>query len=533
MNKLLKLIRINIKDTTGRYMQQMNAKGKISGKILALLPLLAALPAIALIVIIYNSFAQINLGYLALTYTNIAAIILMFVSSVPLIVSSFFYSKDLSMLATLPIKGRSIIIAKLAGLYPYLLIMGLVLFGTTSILYLNDTGFQIRAIIILLLAIITLPVIPLALGTLVTLPFMSLVAGRKHRNLFTVIGNLLLIGAILGIEIVMSKTVSNSEAIIKILSQKDGLLNLIGKGYPPSIWLTKGIVSSNLDILWYILVQISAFILIFLLASKIYDQALKKFNQQESSGEAQKISYKKTNIKLLLLKRNLGIIFTNPTFLLNTIMTIFIPVILFVLYSLMGIMNLNTLNNPAILPFRDFIVFGIIISPSILGSLSATSISREGKFFWETRVMPIRHEDSIASRELTTLLLNGIGQTILAITAYLILPVEPLHMLVIIITVIFTTILMSKVDLIINIERPYLNWTNPTACIKNNMNVMLSLGSRVIFGGLAFLIYYIFNNLNATYVIMLIGLLSILLYSIVLFIFKKIYLTKYSQIDAI
>ncbi len=533
MNKILKLIRINMKDTAGRYMQQMNARGKISGKILALLPLLAALPAIVLLVIIYESFAQINLGYLALTYTNIASIILMLVSSVPLIVSSFFYSKDLSLLATLPIKGRSIIIAKLAGLYPYLLIMGLVLFGTTSILYLNDTGFQIREMAILFLAIVTLPIIPMALGTLITLPFMSLVAGRKHRNLFTVLGNLTLLGIILGIQIVMSRTINNTEAIVEILSQKDGLLNLIGKSYPPSIWLTKGIISSNLDFLWYILIQISAMILIFFLASKIYDQALKKFNQQENSGDSQKISYKKTDIKLLLLKRNLGIIFTNPTFLLNTVMTIFIPVFIFVLYSLMGIMNLNTLNNPALLPFRDFIVFGIIISPSILGSLSATSISREGRFFWETRVMPIRHEDSLASRELTTLLLFGIGQTILAITAYMILPVAPLHMLAIIITVIFTTLLMSKIDLIINIERPYLNWTNPTACIKNNMNVMISLGSRVIFGGLAYLTYYLFKDMGSSYVIIFIGLLAILLYIIVLYIFKKIYVNKYSQIDAI
>ncbi|MDD2371096.1 MAG: hypothetical protein PHQ32_03745 [Firmicutes bacterium] len=533
MNKILKLIRINMKDTAGRYLQQLNAKGKVTGKLIALLPLLAALPAIAIIALIYNSFAQINLGYLALTYTNIAAIILMLVSSVPLIVSSFFYSKDLSLLATLPIKGRSIVISKLAGIYPYLMVIGLVLFGTTSILYLNDTGFQIRSFLILLIATITLPLIPMALGTLITLPFMSLIAGKKNRGFFTILGNLVLLGVILGIEVLLSRTASNPEAIVKILSQKDGLLNLIGKGYPPSIWLTKGIVSSNLDILWYSLIQIGAIVLVFLLASKIYDQALKKFNQQESSGDSQKITYKKTGIKLLLLKRNLGIIFTNPTFLLNTIMTMFIPVILFVLYSLMGIMDINTLNNPALLPFRDYILLGIILSPSIIGSLSATSISREGKYFWETRVMPIRHEESIASREMTTLLLNGIGQAILAVTAYIILPVAPLHFIVVILTVIFATILMSKIDLMINIERPYLNWSNPTACIKNNMNVMISLASRVVFGGIAYLIFYLMGDMDAIFVISVVGLFSLILYLITLFLFKKTYLDKYSKIDAI
>ena len=533
MNKILKLIRINTKDTIGRYMQQLNAKGKITGKIIAILPLLAILPAIAMTSLIYESFAKVNLGYLALTYTSMGSIIFILVSSVPLIVSSFFYGRDLSLLATLPIKGRAIIIAKLAGIYPYLLALAVVLFGSTGLFYLFDTGFPIRDTIVLVLALVTLPIIPLALGTLITLPFMSLVAGRKNRNLFAVIGNLLLLGVILGLEVIIGRTASNTEAIVEILSQKDGLLNLIGKGYPPSIWLTKAISTSNLDALWYFLLQVGGLVLIFLLANKIYDQALKKYNQQESSGDRQRISYKKTGIKMLLLKRNLGIIFSNPTFLLNTVMTIFIPVIIFVLYSLMGIMDLSMLRSPMLLPFREYIFFGIVISPSIMGSLSATSISREGKFFWETRVMPISHKDSLASREMTTLLLNGAGQLALAIIAFVFLPVEPLQLIGILFSVIMATLLMSKVDLIINIERPYLNWTNPTACIKNNMNVMLSLGSRVIIGGLGYLVYALTKDMGATIVILFIGLMSLVLYLITTYLMNRIFLKKYEQIDAI
>lgn len=533
MNKILKLIRINIKDTTGRYMQQLNAKGKISGKLIAVLPLISVLPAIAMTKLIYDSFATINMGNLALTYASIGSVVFMLVTSVPLIVSSFFYGKDLSLLATLPIKGRSIIIAKLAGIYPILLAISIVLFGSTGVFYLIDAAFPIRSTLIIIFILLTLPIAPIALGTLITLPFMSLVAGRKHRNLFTVLGNILLLGIILGIQVVIGRTASNTEAIVEILSKPDGLLNLVGKSYPPSIWLTKAIESSNLDLLWTILLQLGCILLIFLLANKIYDQALKKFNQQESSGDRQKISYKSTNVKLLLLKRNLGIIFTNPTFLLNTVMTLFIPVIIFVLYNLMGIMDLNTLNNPLLLPFRAFIFFGIVISPSIMGSLSATSISREGKFFWETRVMPISHKESLASRELTTLLLNGIGQTLLALVAYTILPIEPLQLAVVLLAVVFFTLLMSKIDLIINIERPFLNWSNPTACIKNNMNVMLSLGSRVIIGGLGYLLYTLIKNQDSTIVMLALGIMALILYIITRILIAKIYLRKYEQIDAL
>lgn len=533
MNKILKLIIINIKDTTGRYMQQLNAKGRITGKLIAILPLISILPAIAMTALIYDSFASINMGHLALTYASIGSVVFMLVTSVPLIVSSFFYGKDLTLLATLPIKGRSIIIAKLAGIYPVLLAISTVLFGSTSIFYLIDSAFPIRATLIIFLVLLTLPLAPIAIGTLITLPFMSLVAGRKHRNLFTVLGNILLLGIILGIQVIIGRTASNTEAIVEILSEPDGLLNLIGKSYPPSIWLTKAISTSNLDLLWTLILQIACLFLIFLMAAKIYDQALKKFNQQESSGDRQKISYKKTGIKILLLKRNLGIIFTNPTFLLNTVMTLFIPVIIFVLYNLMGIMDLDTLNNPLLLPYRIFIFFGIVISPSIMGSLSATSISREGKFFWETRVMPIRHSESLASRELTTLLLNGIGQILLAIVTYIILPIEPVQLVIVLTAVIFFTLLMSKIDLIINIERPFLNWSNPTACIKNNMNVMLSLGSRVIIGGLGYLLYTLLKNQESTIIMLMLAIMALILYMAARLLIAKIYLRKYEQIDAI
>lgn len=533
MNKLLKLIRINMKDAAGRYMAQLNARGRITGKIMGLLPLLALLPAVSVTALIYDIFSKAGMGTLALTYTNVGAVILMIATAIPMIVASLFYSKDLSLLATLPLKGRTIILAKLAGIYPYLAVMGLVLFGSTGAFYLADMSFPIRDTVIIILALITLPLLPLALGTLITLPFMSLAGGRKHRNLFTVLGNILLLGAILGMEVLITRTTSNPEALVKILTAPDGLLNFIGKGYPPSIWLTKSLSGNNLQLLWYLLLQAGSALLIYLSAGKVYDRALKKYNQQESSGDKQAITYRKTNIKMLLLKRNLGIIFTNPTFLLNTVMTIFIPVILFVLYSMMGIMSLETLNSPLLAPFKAYIFFGIVISPSLIGSLSATSISREGKFFWETRVMPVRHEDSLFSRELVTLLLNGTGQLILAIAAWFLLPVDYLSLAFIIFAAVFSTLLFSRIDLIINIERPYLNWSNPTACIKNNMNVMLSLASRVVIGGLAYLVYLLTKGLGTTQVLFSIGIMSLLLYLLLTLLLKKVYLKKYEQIDAV
>jgi uncharacterized membrane protein len=65
------------------------------------------------------------------------------------------------------------------------------------------------------------------------------------------------------------------------------------------------------------------------------------------------------------------------------------------------------------------------------------------------------------------------------------------------------------------------------------MNVMLSLGSRVIIGGLGYLVFTLFKDQGSTQVMLILGLMALLLYIISRILITKIYLKKYEQIDAI
>jgi len=62
---------------------------------------------------------------------------------------------------------------------------------------------------------------------------------------------------------------------------------------------------------------------------------------------------------------------------------------------------------------------------------------------------------------------------------------------------IVTTLCFGNIDLIINIQRPTLNWTNPTAAVKNNLNIMISFLPRLVVGGLMFLMLKFIPGLSA------------------------------------
>lgn len=104
-----------------------------------------------------------------------------------------------------------------------------------------------------------------------------------------------------------------------------------------------------------------------------------------------------------------------------------------------------------------------------------------------------------------THLLNGGAQLLMGIPLALYLPLEPLDLLSALFLLLTGNLLMARGDLIINIFRPYLTWTNPTAAVKNNMNVLLSLASRALLLLPGYGLFRFFPDMEAGLLLLLLG----------------------------
>ena len=166
MNKWMALTKIQLKDFMSKYTQQLNVKGKFLGRLMMLLPLLILLPAVEVERQLYLTFKAINVPELILTYMYVGTTMMVFLSALPLVVSVFFYSKDLSLIATLPVKEDTVVFSKIASIYVYLLAVSTLLFGIAVGFYGFGDGVNIQAILMGIVGIVLTPIIPMIFAIL-------------------------------------------------------------------------------------------------------------------------------------------------------------------------------------------------------------------------------------------------------------------------------------------------------------------------------------------------------------------------------
>lgn len=531
MNKFIALTKIQIKDFLSKYTQSANVKNKWLSLIIILIPVLLIIPAFQIVKRVNEVFLVINQGELTITYMYIGTVMMMFFACIPFIISVFFYSKDLKFLATLPVKADFIVFSKLAAVYIYLFMIGAFFLGTSIIVYILGTGIDIYVIFTGIMAVFMAPILPMILATLIIIPFMSFVGGSKKRNILAIAGNIMLLTGIIFIQLLIAKMEMSPETLNQMLLQEDGILRLIGRSFPPSIWLTKMITGSLIDAALFILLNAGFFYLLKIIARHVYMKGLLAFNEEGSGIKSRgRIYYKKRSKGLQLIKRHIGIILGTPVFLLNSVLIMFLPIIMFFMLSFTGELSNEILSSPYFSSYIVYIYAGIITTPAIVGSLSATVISREGKSFWETRVMPISGKDNIRYRVYSTLIITFFASILLGITAGVYLNINIETALNAFVFCIAATLFLSTVDIFINIERPSLNWLSPTAAVKNNLNVILSLVIRAIVIGGFYLLYRGISD-KLSNVILFFSFILFILYIISSYILYKFYPKKFEEIN--
>lgn len=496
------------------------------------IPALLILPAFQLVNRIYDTFFLIGFPELTMTYMYLGTVMMMFFACIPFIISIFFYSRDLKFFATLPVKVDVIIFSKLASVYIYLFVIGCFFFGTSIVVYSTTDGLTVYRLIAGLIALLMAPLLPMILATLIIIPFMSVIGKGNKRNLMVIVGNVLLLVLIMSIQILMARVEMDPESLNRILLQEDGLLRLLGRNFPPSIWLTKMIQGSIIDGGLFILLNAVFLYILKLVSQLLYSKGLLAFNQEGGGMTGKgKIYYKTRSKGLQMMKRHIGIIFSNPIFLLNTVLVMFLPIILFIIMSFTGELSPEVFQSPAIAPYMLYIYAGVITAPAIVGNLSATAITREGKTFWETKVLPITTGENIRYRIYATLMISFTASILLAIAGGMYLPVTFDIIIRAAIFCIAATLFLSTIDIVINIERPTLNWTSPTAAVKNNLNVILSLLIRVALGGIVYFSYRLMPDFAANTMVAIYSIALLLLYGISNYIVFGIYKRKFDQIN--
>lgn len=486
---------------------------------------------------IYDIYNEIGQKSMFLLSGFLASQVMVFLFGLIYVMSKYYFSNDLAQLVPLPIKPSYIIGSKFMTLMISEYLTSLPIILPFIFIYGIKGGEGVLYWIYSILLVITVPVIPLVLSSILIMIFMKYTnIGRRKdliRTISAVVFILLMVYAQFKINAITQKALMEGEDfLINLVKDSNLLVKNLGLTFPPSIWASLSLSNYlNITGLVYLLIFVGAgvlsfIIMIYLSESLFFDGLIGNIEVSASKGRAgRKTSIKditkQTKPYIALAKKEIIMLFKTPIYLLNSIGgVIMIPIILVMSTisngdEFMEIVTIFIKTKPELI---TLVGIGFIVSLGMLNSVGSTTFSREGKNFWIQRTLPIKVSDQIVGRVLASIAIQILG-LIAMITSLLFTIKLDMKAIILISTLgILGSIPMTEIGMIIDITRPLLTWTNPQQAMKQNLNVLIGMGIGTLYvGSIGYLIFKLINKLDIN--LIFIGLFIVFVVSSLLFYF--------------
>jgi ABC-2 type transport system permease protein len=440
--------------------------------------------------------ALLSLGFLAGQF-------LILIFGVYYVISAFYFSRDLELLIPLPLRPAEVMASKFAVIVinEYLTVAAVVLpiVITFGVLAKGGAGFWVNTALVYL----ALPVIPLAVVSLLAVVMMRFINVSRKKDALILIGSVLLIVMALGVQIVLGRSAGNggpgasAAAIAAFFTSPGSLLNRVGAFFPPGIWATRAVAGgftgeglAYLALLWG--VSIGLFMGMVFLAEALFYRGVVGLG--ETTGKRRRLTRAEMSRRVSSGRRAVSAVFwrewkimnRTPIFLLNgTLVVVLFPAIFVLMATIntggggsggtgdaMAILKAMASKNPLA------VILATALFMTVCGSLNGTSsstFSREGAQFWISRVIPVAPREQAAAKFLHSYLVAVLGVITAGGVGAVVLHLEAAHIAAAAGLALVAGVLLTAVGMAIDLARPLLDWTNPQKAIKQNLNVLLAL----------------------------------------------------------
>ena len=285
-------------------------------------------------------------------------------------------------------------------------------------------------------------------------------------------------------------------------------------------------------------INVVTFLLFIYLGKKIYLKNLLKniayINKKKNYKKIIKNKYKRNKAEKSYIKNEFRKILKNPTFFIQCIFQYvsLILVLLVVINLLMpivieGFQEEDLINQMGINNFVLQCVCTIMIVIQIiftLGTLSITSISREGKDAIVMKYIPVSLYKQFIWKNIPQILLNTIAIIGVAVVIKINIPnVTFGYYIVGIAIAMILNVINSFLMLVVDLKKPNLNWITETSAIKDNGNKLYQYVTTILISLLFIYFMRIFEDVNIKISLSAITIiLFIILFIINIFVKKNI-----------
>jgi ABC-2 type transport system permease protein len=459
----------------------------------AVLVALAAAPMVIAFILgiksIYAALHTIGQESALIMLGVIAGQALVFVLGFFYVISAFYFSNDLERLISLPLRPNEVVASKflVVIINEYFSIMPFVLpvFLGYGILARAPLEFWILLVPVYLF----LPVIPLAISALLAIGLMRLVNLTRKKDALIIIGTLLLISLNFFFQM-RAHGEGDAAAFARMLTERDGLVQMIGNRFPPSIWasrtLSLGFSPEGMGQLGLLALTSAAvlFGMVALSEKLFYEGAI---GLSEITSKRRKLSRVEMERSVAagrgpvraIVAREIKIMNRTPVYLLNGVFVgVLVPALLIAGAETSDDNPLGLLIEAAEAGHAAVLVLAIAAFAVVCGCMSGTassSFSREGKYFWISKIIPVPWRRQVAAKFLHSYLVSVVGIAAALIGSVVIAPVPVPALAAAALLALVGAVPLNAAGLWIDLARPKLKWSNPQQAIKQNLNVVFAM----------------------------------------------------------
>lgn len=446
---------------------------------------------------------------------GILAVVFLFSILVTLFMSFFyvfqtlFFTKDITFVSALPISSRSLMGVKL-----FMVLLGeagiaLVSCLPAMILYGIHTGEGLWLYVKMLLFVPFLPMIPIAVVTLIAFCLIRISALWKRREGMTTIASFVVVVGAIALQMNMStfgQQEGSEQVLIQFLLKHLGIVDVIASYFPPIRWVCNVFLAQGMQ--GWLSGLLLAIVSVAMIALVVYGlgsgyQAL-AVKQSEAVARLNAQAKKKKGIYgtrsplAALYLRELKEIFVVPAYATNCLATlVMFPIMVVIMIlsmeqSMSGIPEMEQLVGLVSPSVYLAIVSAVIALTCSMNIAVSTAVSREGKRHYFSQIIPVVPGTQLQAKLLMGMTLNAISSLTTAIVLWFFLPWFWLQTLIGFLLATLYSLLTCELGLILDVYRPNFEWKSEVEAVKRNVNGVLSMfGSLLILGllvGLFFLL---------------------------------------------
>lgn len=492
MTELKTLIKKDLKSFTYRIfnLRTNDGKGRRKRVLNILLALFLTIYIVALFGVVALSaiteIARTEAGYMVMIQMFLGMGLFLLIFYMAAFMSAIFYSNEVKMLMTLPIKRENILFAKALS-------MGLIfyiIFGIyASFVYIPyaNAGFNdVAKILPVIMLVIGSVNFEIAVITIVVSVLMSyLNQFRSTKYVFQVVGFMLLMGFSIGIQFVVNNAVTKDFVLT-------GGIEKIAK-WVPQIFFLKVILEKNIVV--SVLVGFIALLLgsgiLYIFSKAATGFVFKAINLENSKDSNKKVKTGKNSrqsVAKTLMKRDLLNVFKTPIYVFNIgigglIIVVFGAFFLFdnarttgttpkfgMLSEFVSSMFAKSSEEIIISAGIFFILASIV---SLTSNTALTSFTREGRQIWLTQTLPISAKEQVKGRVRASMVLQGLNMVPALLLVFFLVGFRLMSIVGALIGMFIGMFFIANLAMIVGSIKPKLDWDNPQQAVKRNGTVMM------------------------------------------------------------